>query len=380
MIYRKRIWFLISAQNLVPHGGVGTFFSGFASLCKKHNIKLDVIVDEEPRDVAEEMLANHQEVSIYFPENKIQSDHSKWCAFSSERTDLSRVMHFQLAMQKVFQLNLPDIIVSNTPESNFACQAMGLPTLFPTVFYTHLDHSVHWEMDHGLVPFHESLTDWLQKSLLYKHVIAGTQTQKNQISLQNRNVNALELPLACEPELWNSKYQNHPNPEGVLFIGRFEPRKNPQAFVRLIQATNLPAKVLTNRTGYRKWIEAFAEANITDYQVKHSLTGAPKLEFISSAKVAYLPSKLESFGYAALEALHFMPTVLLTKKMRPKQYCSCIIEQKNIIHKCLTITKIVRTVGSNSLALQKAPKAQMVKLKFTKLLKPIKWSTTRTFF
>ena len=46
---------------------------------------------------------------------------------------------------------------------------------------------------------------------------------------------------------------------GVLWIGRWEPRKNPEEFIRVIKETKLPAKVITNTNGARKFEAALIE-------------------------------------------------------------------------------------------------------------------------
>ena len=51
----------------------------------------------------------------------------------------------------------------------------------------------------------------------------------------------------------------------------------------------------------------------TNYEIKADVVGEEKAKLIQSAKVAFMPYKNESFGIAVLEALRFMPTVVLDK-------------------------------------------------------------------
>jgi len=355
--FEKRIWFVISSQNLGPHGGVGTFFSGFAAFCNKHNYKLDLILDTDVRDVMHGILKQWPNINYYCPENALgYGEHNKWCAFSKERTNTARILNFQNSMRLAIQYHLPDVIISNAPESNYAILNDGWHYLIPTVFYTHLDHTVHWDMGHGFVPFHPSMTDSLQTTFLNPKIYVGTQTQKNVETIHKhmkyKNPNVICLPLLCEEEFWEvSEFNNH-NKDGILFIGRYEPRKNPELFLKTFGDFNrrrlaknlplVPARVLTNKTGEKKWHQAFEALEIPnlEYDIQHSLTGTPKLDFIKNNRVALITSKLESFGYAALEALHFMPTVLISDfawTLNFVEYGAILVDQANVLN-CLEST------------------------------------------
>ena len=105
--------------------------------------------------------------------------------------------------------------------------------------------------------------------------------------------------------------QTHIKPrEGVLWIGRWEPRKNPEAFIEMIQQTGLPAKVITNATGAKKFESALKAIN-AKYEIKFGIYGQEKVDFLTSARVAYNPAIRESFGLAFYETIGHMPTVAL---------------------------------------------------------------------
>jgi glycosyltransferase involved in cell wall biosynthesis len=349
--FKKRIWFVISSQNLGPHGGVGTFFSGFAAFCNKHNYKLDLILDTDVRHVMHGILKQWPDINYCCPENALgYREHDKWCSFTKERTNTARILNFQNAMRIAAQYHLPDVIISNAPESNYAVLNDGWHYLIPTVFYTHLDHTVHWNMGNGFVPFHPSMTDSLQTTFLNPKIHVGTQTKNNVETIhkhmKNINPNVICLPLICEQEFWDISATNNQNKDGILFIGRYEPRKNPELFLKTFGnfnrdrlQKNLPlvkARVLTNKTGEGKWREAFDSLNIPnlEYDIQHSLTGIPKLNFIKNNRVALITSKLESFGYAALEALHFMPTILISDFAWTQnfiEYGAILVDEKNVL-------------------------------------------------
>jgi len=104
--------------------------------------------------------------------------------------------------------------------------------------------------------------------------------------------------------------ENNKPREGVLWIGRWEPRKNPEEFIRVIKETGLPAKVITNTNGAKKFEEAL-KAIGAKYEIKIGVYGKEKVDFITSARVAYNPAIRESFGLAFYECMGQLPTVAI---------------------------------------------------------------------
>ena len=107
------------------------------------------------------------------------------------------------------------------------------------------------------------------------------------------------------------------NKEGILFIGRYEDRKNPGMYIKVLAdikekyGVELKAKVLTRSAHVKKFEADFAAIGHTNYEIKCDVVGDEKAKLIQSSKVAFMPYKNESFGIAVLEALRFMPTVVL---------------------------------------------------------------------
>ena len=95
-----------------------------------------------------------------------------------------------------------------------------------------------------------------------------------------------------------------------MWIGRWEPRKNPEEFIRVIKETGLPAKVITNTNGAKKFEEAL-KAIGAKYEIKIGVYGQEKVDFITSARVAYNPAIRESFGLAFYECMGQLPTVAI---------------------------------------------------------------------
>jgi len=157
--------------------------------------------------------------------------------------------------------------------------------------------------------FTESFNEVFNALMHVKGITIGTQTERNKNELHAQGFsNAYELPI---PMTEKSLLEQHDNPrEGVLWIGRWEPRKNPEEFIRVIKETGLPAKVITNTNGARKFEEAL-KAIGAKYEIKIGIYGKEKVDFITSARVAYNPAIRESFGLAFYECMGQLPTVAI---------------------------------------------------------------------
>jgi hypothetical protein len=142
------------------------------------------------------------------------------------------------------------------------------------------------------------------------HSFVGTQSQKNVNEMTKygaKNVSLLRMPLSERGLL---EPNNGPR-SGVLFIGRWEERKNPAAYIKVMKETQLPCKVMTNSNGAKKFEKAFSEAGITDYEIKIAIVGQEKVDFIKSCKVFFMPALGENYPFAFSECLGHMPCVVL---------------------------------------------------------------------
>jgi hypothetical protein len=102
--------------------------------------------------------------------------------------------------------------------------------------------------------------------------------------------------------------------KGVLFIGRWEEGKNPEAYIRVMKECGLPCKVMTNSNGQKKFEKAFSDAGITDYEIRAGITGQEKVDFIKSSSVYFMPSLRENYPFAFFECVGHMPTIVLDKQ------------------------------------------------------------------
>jgi hypothetical protein len=149
----------------------------------------------------------------------------------------------------------------------------------------------------------------LQTGSLY----VGTQSKFNQLELDDRiqvnNVRHLPIPITERGLL--TEYSGER--EGILFVGRWEEGKNPELFIDLIDQTGLPAKVMTSPNGVKKFEDKLSKLGVK-YDVRASIIGQEKVDFIKSSRIAFNPSTVESYGMAFYEQHIQLPTLVLAEQ------------------------------------------------------------------
>jgi glycosyltransferase involved in cell wall biosynthesis len=306
--YNKRIGFLISDQHLIPHGGIGQFSKGFTEMCARLQWKVDIIVDKKPTNEFSKLLQSLGANIVYPSDSLRYTDHTNTFAFS-DTINFEKIVNFRKAIIAGFETNIYDMLVCNTQEAMSAAYAMTLNSYIPIVFYTHL-HSMIFRETQGSDVFLSSYHNFYNKHMEFSDIIIGTQSQKNINELTkygSTNCKLLKMPMS-ERQLLEPYYGTK---SGVLFIGRWEEGKNPEAYIKVMKECKLPCKVMTNSNGAKKFEKAFKEAGITDYEIKAGIVGSEKVDFIRGSKLFFMPSLRENYPFAFLECLGHMPCVVL---------------------------------------------------------------------
>jgi glycosyltransferase involved in cell wall biosynthesis len=307
----KRMLMVVSDQHLIPHGGIGQFVVSMSRKAVASGWYVDIAADKELR--YDSWAANAINGFVQTPFTPLSyGTHNKNFMFSDSYC-FERVINFRDSVIQALSKSVYDLIVLNTPEALIAVRAMNIEKFVPIVFYTHNENLVFPE-DVKKRTFNEQY-DLIMSDLVSSGsgVTLGTQTETNANALKTNlpDVDVRYLPMPVpEPLLLSGNDIHIKGRSGVLFIGRFEDRKGPKDFIEMIKATGLPAKVMTNDTGARKFREALNKNQLSDENLKVSITGKEKVDFMKSARVHFNPSIRESFGYALFECAHLMPCVV----------------------------------------------------------------------
>jgi len=302
----KRIAFVISDQHLIPHGGIGQFAKSFTEMATTLGWTVDIVCDKKPRNAFAYARTN-ESVNLYYNLKPLSYAQHAAIFMHSESVNFEKISNFQKIMAGMLEVQNYDLIVVNSQEAQAGIAMMNIDT--PVVLYTHLYKQVYPEAtvkDVFLPCYHE----YYNAILTMSHITVGTQSEHNKSRLlQNGVKNCAVLPMPMsERDLLEPNYNKR---KGVLYIGRWEKGKNPEAFLRMIEKTKLPAKVLTNSNGAKKFEAAFAKIGHTDYEIKAGVIGTEKNDFIRSCKVSYNTSLLENYSFAFIECVGHMPIVAL---------------------------------------------------------------------
>lgn len=303
-IYDKRIGFLVSYQTLIPHGGIGQFTKSFCELMDEHDIKVDIITDKKPQD---NDFIKSLKANIIYPNESLSYTKHSLVHMYGDTYCYERMVNFRNAITQAFENNLYDVLICNTYETIQVVSTLGIDNFIQIIPYTHLESQIFKDTKN---PFLASTNEMMRLQLHVSNLYIGTQSKFNEIelagSISTNNVYHLPIPITERGLL----EEYHKPREGILFVGRWEKGKNPELFIELIDQTKLPAKVMTSPNGVKKFEERLKKIGVP-YDVRASIVGQEKVDFITSARVAFNPSTVESYGMAFYEQMIQLPTFVL---------------------------------------------------------------------
>jgi glycosyltransferase involved in cell wall biosynthesis len=310
-LYSKRVAFCISDQHLVPHGGIGQFAKSFTEMANRLRWKVDIIMDKPPTGGFSSIIEGFGALLTYPVTSNPYSEHTGIFAFS-DSINFEKIINFRRALMYALSKNLYDMIICNSMESMPAALALDLGKNIPVVFYTHEESMVFRDTRKFKGVFTESCNEFFNKLMTIEYAFVGTQSQRNVDELKSNgcnNATLLPMPIS-ELDLLKPNYKER---SGVLYIGRWEERKNPEAFLEVIKKTGLPAKIITNGNGKKKFENRLAELGITDYEIRAGIIGKEKVDFIKSARVHFNPSLRENYPFTFFECMGHMPSIVIDK-------------------------------------------------------------------
>ena len=306
--YDKRIGFLVSYQTLIPHGGIGQFTKSFCELMDQHNIKVDIITDKEPQD--NEFVKSLKANVIAPLESLRYTDHSNIFMYG-DTFCYERMANFRNAIVEALEHNLYDAFICNTYETVQVASTMGLDECIQIIAYTHLESQIFKDTKN---PFLDTTNEMMRHQLEMSSIYLGTQSKFNQASMGDH---VWHLPIPITERDLLTEYNGER--EGILFVGRWEEGKNPELFIDLIEQTKLPAKVMTSPNSVKKFEERLKKIGAT-YDVRASIVGQEKVDFIKSSRIAFNPSIVESYGMAFYEQHIQLPTLVLENQRWTKNF------------------------------------------------------------
>jgi len=307
-----RVLFIINRMNFRKSSGHGIFMKGVVETLLQHGHFIDIVCDGEP----EENFLAENKINVYYPDKQdrlVYSKHSNLFQFS-DSFNFEKSINFRTAIVKALTNHVYDLVICNDTESAFVCYQLELYKHMKVTSYAHECQSINPELGAGV--FKDCYYNLIEQ-MMYFPITTLIQTKQNEAKLlpklpySNPNLYIQPYPLTDSNVVYNLEK------EGLLYIGRHEDRKNPGMYIKVLAdikekyGVELKAKVLTRSAHVKKFEADFAAIGHTNYEIKCDVVGDEKAKLIQSSKVAFMPYKNESFGIAVLEALRFMPTVVL---------------------------------------------------------------------
>jgi len=325
--YKKRIAFIISSQHFIIHGGIGTFARAFVDMCNDLDYKVDYIMDKAPanKDLEEYILKNNG--NILYPYNDLSyKGHNARFVFS-DSMNLEKTINFRDSFLQSFKNAIYDVVIVNSNDAILPILITGIQSIAPTIVYSHSGELVFVNEKHDPV-FKKSVVEIYKQLMCLDDIIIGTHSDHNKAIIENNfpNINVKTLPLRIADKGLLDSIDPNIEKNGVLFVGRYEPRKNPDTFLKAVSEAGLKMLIMTNDNGakkfeskllalgYEKFNERKNDPTQNDgkvYEIKYGIFGNEKESFMNKAKLSFQPAILESYAYSTVEALHCCRTVVL---------------------------------------------------------------------
>lgn len=306
----KRIAILMSSDDFAVRSGIGHWCLSVVNNLKENHF-VDIITANQVKDLRKtsELLKLFPDVNIISPKSNNFSSDKIWNQ-SVPGIKYEHIVGYQESLREAFKTRLYDMVICNHVESFEAALNLNLNKVMPVLFFTHTPQLIYPEYKDGYrkQQWYDREVELVKTSRPNVTVLTHSELNKKKLELMNVcNVATLE-PTVPETSL----LKNHNvAKDGILFIGRYEDRKDPETFLKLVKLTNKKAKILCAGK-HDKWHKKCKDLNI-DYEVVN-LTGKDKAKFIQSCEYAFMTSKQESYGLGAFESLHACPTIFIDYK------------------------------------------------------------------
>ena len=301
---KHEIAFLISDQHFIPTGGIGQYALAFYRMCFKKRIRVHFILDKAP---SKEFHKLFDKAVFHYPDEPISYNiHSENFVHTDTMNMYKQANFFSAIMKAKKFLGKKDfsMYLCNTMESIIPAYSAGCA---PLVIYTHLYRQIHRDSDNG--KFSEYFHKLVDNISNLPNVYIATQSLYNKKILKQHYPKVQILPIPFSDEQFLQRYDRE-NTKGVLFIGRCEEGKRYKKFLKICKEAEVPVKILTSKKSAIKF-EQYCKDMGLEYDIRHSLVGKEKLDFILSSALLLNVSKNESFSISTLECIGHMPVVTL---------------------------------------------------------------------
>lgn len=309
----KRIAILVARNNFV-YRGVGAYVKSIIDWALDESYYIDVISDDAPRDNGM-FDAYRGRVNWIAPKATIADPVYKELSAFSKPFDTVLSLNFRNAFVAAMRKHTYDLIITNVGEALHAVTSVGAHKYCTVLHPTHHESEAGVKVRYDI--FSPGVCDQYRALCNLPDVTLACQSSWVRSLALHQYPDKVDELAVCNPlvpEAGLLDFTVQPAERwGVGFIGPWEPRKNPEAYITALKKAGLPGVVLVpSETSAKKFREKFKEHGI-DHKIYVGVTGAEKTAIIKSFGAAYHPAVSETFGLGALETAHACPTILLKK-------------------------------------------------------------------
>jgi glycosyltransferase involved in cell wall biosynthesis len=337
----KSVGIMISSTFLYK-SGIGMFLKSIVDIFKLNGWAISLILnyDKDTLEKLSNIEINTEGINIYhkFGSSSTLTKHTQLFQFE-EGVRYADVLNYQANLCNALEHEFFDLIICNDYESTLAAYNLGLSKFIDIMYYTHC-HSIIPYSDLGNDKLDVFSFQYIQKLYNFTRipdVLIGTQSWLNK-ELLGGEANIKVLPIVTD--MWlNSKDQiiESSGEEAILYIGRFEPRKNTEYFIKILekvkQREELKVNIITKKSNKVKFEKAFTGIGYTNYTIHTDVSEQEKLDIIKNSSLFLFPSKLEAYAIVVKETMPYMPCIVLDKFKWPDMWGEYVIKcnQDNIV-------------------------------------------------
>jgi hypothetical protein len=301
---KYEIAFLISDQHLTPTGGIGQYAKAFYDMASFYRARVHFILDKTP---SKEFYKIFDKAIFHYPDDPISYKLHSETYVHDDTLNMYKQANFHTAICKAKKyLGKKDFTIAwcNTNESILPAYTSGIG---PVLIYTHLYRHIHKQANRGV--FNDEFHHVVDTLSNLPNVYIGTQSEYNANLLRqyHKRVEVLPIPL---PERSFLKEYDRSKTIGVLFVGRCEDGKRYKKFLEICSKAQVPVKILTSKKSAIKFKKYCIEYNL-EHDIRHSLIGQEKLDFMLSSSILLNVSKHESYSMTTFECHGHMPVLTL---------------------------------------------------------------------
>lgn len=309
---KYRVAFLMESFFIGNSSGVYTFIRHFATMCKEHDMHLDIILDQKSiREIPDDMAADH--VSIFIHDNEFHNPEG-YVMFTKEFEGGVRSEVFERTFKQYLEEFTPDLVVGHSMPSTKALHNMS--DLFKEkgikrLAYTHIGDVMDPNNIDMLDFRSEVILDYLD---LFQEIDfpIGTQTKSSKEAIEKVAPKG-ECIVLPEPYYSpNGNYRPTKSTLGVLIIASHYSRKRFDLMFEILAITGLPVTVIcgNDTLGGVTLRELAEKAGVQGYRQITNMPNKYLSGIIAQHRVMLHLSEAEVMPYAILEASEKIPCII----------------------------------------------------------------------